>query len=48
MRTQQQDQYWNTGATEVQQLNPDGILGLEYGSSGIYANFIGRLKFDTS
>ena len=35
MRTQQQDQYWNTGATEVQQLNPDGVRVLEDGSSGI-------------
>ena len=31
--TQQQDQYWNTGAAEVQQLNPGGVLVLEDGSS---------------
>ena len=24
MSTQQQDQYWNAGATEIQQLNPGG------------------------
>ena len=23
--TQQQDQHWNTGATEIQQLNPGGL-----------------------
>ena len=24
MRTQQQDPYWNAGATDIQQLNPNG------------------------
>ena len=25
MSTQQQDPYWNAGATEIQQLSPDGL-----------------------
>ena len=24
MRTQQQDPYWNAGATDIQQFNPNG------------------------
>ena len=35
MSTQLQDQLWNAGATEVQQLNPGGFLVLEDGSNGI-------------
>ena len=41
MSAPQQDQLWNAGETEVQQLNPSGVLVLEDGSSStVYANFI--------